>query len=218
MADRRERAELDRQADAELVLRLRAGEDAWNDAARHFHPRLVHQIRKRLGDRLDPDEPEDLAQACWLVFVRKYDPNAGRSIWAFLMEIARRLLMKRFVASGRRRVEEYVEADLGDRDAPSPADVAAERELLRKRMDAVHGALTGMTARRREAFLAKWAPDAPADWARQMERRLGTPATRFTNAAAEATSIIYEELDRQGLLPGQQRQRSLREKGVNHAG
>lgn len=118
MAGKRERAEADRQVDAEFVRRLRAGEDVMDAAARHFHPRLVSQIRGRLGSRLDASEPEDLAQACWLVFLKKYDSHAGRSIWAFLMAVAGRLLQKRLATGRRRRVEEYVESELVDLEAP----------------------------------------------------------------------------------------------------
>lgn len=75
-----------------------------------------------------------------------------------------------------------------------------------------------MTARRREAFLAKWNPNAPPDWARQLEARMGTPASRFTNAAAEATSILYGELERQGLLPEQQGGWGERKAGTRDAG
>jgi DNA-directed RNA polymerase specialized sigma24 family protein len=218
MTSRQERADADRRTDAAFVERLRAGEDARDDAARHFHPRLVAQIRSRLGSRLDQSEPDDLAQACWLVFVEKYDPHAGRSIWAYLMGIAGRLLKKRLASGRRRPVEDYVEAELCDVDAPTPADEAADRELLAVRMRVVRQALAGMTARRREAFLAKWNPDAPPDWAKQLELRLGTPATRFTNAAAEATSILYDELERQGLLPEQQGRWAKRKAGTRDAG
>lgn len=134
--------------DLELIARWRAGDElaASQLVARHAEP--LASFAARLVDR---DEVPDLVQDTFLRAFGALEGFRGDSAWrTWLFAIARRLVVDRRRASGRRGVEVGVEDDdIVTQDTPLDGVIAREAS---ERMRAALGRLTRL---QREVFLLR---------------------------------------------------------------
>jgi RNA polymerase sigma-70 factor (ECF subfamily) len=111
----------------ELIRRFRNGDkEAFTALYRQHHPSVFRFALHMTGDRPKAEETvQDVF--VWLIHnPGKFDPDRGE-LGAFLLGVARRLLMKRYEAEKR-----FVAFDASfDRAAPEPSDATDTEELKR---------------------------------------------------------------------------------------
>jgi RNA polymerase sigma-70 factor (ECF subfamily) len=188
----------DDPADAELILRMRLGEESALEALYRRYGGLVYTLALRIVG--DPELAREVLQDTFLSSWdgrETYDTARGRVPW-WLMGIARHraidLLRSR---SHQARLRE--QAPLG-RAASEPATADTEEVLLLRRT--VTAALQSLSAVQREAVeLAYYAGLTQTEIARQLEEPLGTVKSRTRDAMEHLRHALRSLIGRAGEAP-----------------
>lgn len=185
-------------ADETLLRRYgRAGDVAAMDALVRRHAEPLRLFLRGWTD--DPSAVEDLFQETWMRVIRAPGAFHGGSFRAWLLRIARNLVVDRH----RKHAPDLVldapvsaEADapalvelLPDDDAPPPDELLARADLRERLLGAIHALPEAL----REVFLLRAAGEVPfADIARRLRIPLNTALGRMHYALGHLRRSLQE--------------------------